>query len=640
MMRFAFYVHNHQPAGNFDEVFEYAYQHSYKPFLELLLKHPGIKFGIHNSGTLMEWIVKKHPGFLDMLKHAIAQEQAEIITSAFGEPILSFIPRNDAVEQIKYHNDFLHKHFGCVPRGLWLTERIWEPSVICTLHDAGIEYILLDDTHFLYAGLLHDDLYSYYITEDDGRVLKVFPISMKLRYLIPFHPIDETFDFLQKESTKRDSMLKVLGDDGEKFGVWPGTYDWVYAKGWLENFLQRLEDEQWIQTVFLKDIAQEDPAGRIYLPTSSYEEMGEWALPPDRGHEYEELKNLIDRKYYYLLHGGYFRNFLQKYPEANQMHKRMLYVSHRSLKNKKAKLALWRGQCSCAYWHGVFGGLYLPHLREAVYRNLIDADNKHPEHTLHDEDFDADGKKEIVFSNDQFFAVLDPHTGSFIELDDRIRGMNICNYLCRRKEKYHGQVHGHKDSNGVRSIHESFRSKEDNLHELLIYDNDVRRFGLDRRLGAVPAVDDYRHNTFASQLITYAQYTCTDPQYCAVTFAGEIEKRIFIPENDKKVFSMHYPPINSLLGVEFSIGVFRANLRFDTGQPLTELIFLENITAFAIHGDGLAPIDFSTSRPCTLLSYPIETVSSSESGYEKNYQGCCIMLIFPDGEETAISVRL
>ena len=35
---------------------------------------------------------------------------------------------------------------------------------------------------------------------------------------------------------------------------------------------------------------------------------------------------------------------------------------------EQARTALYRGQCNCAYWHGAFGGVYLPHLRNAIYR--------------------------------------------------------------------------------------------------------------------------------------------------------------------------------------------------------------------------------------------------------------------------------
>ncbi|GAI82061.1 unnamed protein product, partial [marine sediment metagenome] len=307
-------------------------------------------------------------------------------------------------------------------------------------------------------------LYSYYVTEDEGRILKVFPISMKLRYLIPFHPIDETINFLKEEENKKDDCLKTLGDDGEKFGGWPGTYDWVFKKGWLDEFLCRIERESWIKPVFLHKIANEPPTGRIYLPTSSYEEMGEWVLPPKRGMQYEELKKTIDKKYYYLVHGGYFKNFLRKYPEANNMQKRMLYVSKNIGNDINAKLALWRGQCSCAYWHGIFGGLYLPHLREAIYKNLIEADNFNIQKGLKSFDFDADGEKEIIYSDEEFFIVIKPQSASFIEIDDRRKNINILNYLGRRNEKYHQKILQETDSGGVKSIHEVLRSKEENLH--------------------------------------------------------------------------------------------------------------------------------------------------------------------------------
>ena len=41
----------------------------------------------------------------------------------------------------------------------------------------------------------------------------------------------------------------------------------------------------------------------------------------------------------------------------------------------EARRELYRAQCNCPWWHGTFGGLYLPHLRHAVYRHLINADS-------------------------------------------------------------------------------------------------------------------------------------------------------------------------------------------------------------------------------------------------------------------------
>jgi len=627
MIKFAFCIHNHQPTGNFHEVFEYAYTHSYLPLLKSLLAHEGVKFGIHNSGILCEWLERYHPEYFEMLRDAASRNQAEILASAYGEPLLSFIPRKDAIDQIRYFRDYLHQRTGQMPRGLWLTERIWEPGLITTLLDAGIEYILLDDTHFFYAGLNDRDLFSYYVTEEDARILKVFPISMKLRYLIPFHPVDETIAFLKDTENAQPGSLKTLADDGEKFGVWPGTYEWVYDKHWLDNFLDRLSTERWIQSMHLHEIALEPPAGRIYLPTSSYEEMGEWVLPPDTGSQYEELKRTVDRKYFHFIHGGYFKNFLRKYPEANQMQKRMLYVSKHITDDIDAKMALWRGQCSCAYWHGIFGGLYLPHLREAIYRNLIEADNYTVREYFSPMDFDADGEAELVFSDKQFFMVMKPRTGSFIEIDDRAERLNLLNYVGRVREKYHEKVSDTPDNGGVKSIHEIARSKDAHLKQSIIYDTYPRGFGIDRFFDRLPTKEEFYRGTHICAPLQYDRYTLHG-QRLAVDFHGTIEKKITLEGTPARTLQITYTGKAGNFGVEFSMGIFNKDLRLDLGKSLREVQELTDTERFTIIGDNLSPIDFSASDRFSVLSYPIETVSSSEAGYEKNFQGFCLLLLF------------
>lgn len=632
MIRFALYFHNHQPVGNFDEVFEYAYNHSYRPLLEALLKHQGLKFGIHNSGPLCDWLEKKHPEYFEMLKEAVRQDRVEILSSAYGEPILSLIPRNDAIDQIRYFNDYLYKKFDYQVKGLWLTERVWEPGLISILLDAGIEYTLLDDTHFRYAGLAENELSAYYITEEEGRILKVFPIAMKLRYLIPFHQVEETIDFLKKEEDTCPCSLKILGDDGEKFGVWPGTYDWVYGHNWLKNFLSRLQEETWIKTVFLKDIIKEPPAGRVYIPTASYEEMGEWALPPEIAGEYEELKKIIDKKYFYLIHGGYFKNFLRKYPAANLLHKRMIFVSKNIADNPAAKLSLWRGQCSCVYWHGIFGGLYLPHLREAVYRNLIEAESFNIKPAFDALDFNADGQKEIIFSTENFFAVLAPESASFIEIDDRKRKTNILNYLPRKKERYHEKLPVIDETEGVKSIHEIFQSKEKNLARFLIYDKYERSFGLDHNLKNMPAQNDFYSQENLGDLIKYQKYEIIDPQRCYVRFTSSVGDGILEKSSqfleDGRTIEISYQGSLPFLGVEFSLGIFNKNLKINGTHSLYELQTIENLDGFAILAEDLIPIEFKATEKFTLLSYPIETISSSESGLERNFQGFSLLLVF------------
>ncbi len=98
----AFGIHNHQPVGNFDFVFEHAYEKSYLPFLELLEKHPHIRLAQHYTGILFEWIKMHKPEFIHRLKKLVDSGQIEMMTGGFYEPIMSIIPLSTFLLFLEY----------------------------------------------------------------------------------------------------------------------------------------------------------------------------------------------------------------------------------------------------------------------------------------------------------------------------------------------------------------------------------------------------------------------------------------------------------------------------------------------------------------------------------------------------------
>src|SRR4051794_2956762 len=114
-----------------------------------------------------------------------------------------------------------------------------------------------------------------------------------------------------------------------------------------------------------------------------------------------------------------------------------------------ARQDLYKGQCNCPYWHGAFGGLYLPHLRNAIYRHLISAHNAldeaeglvGPRVSLEVGDFNLDARQEIRLENDHLVAFLRPALGGHLyELDVRSALVNVLATLDRRPEAYHGTI--------------------------------------------------------------------------------------------------------------------------------------------------------------------------------------------------------
>ena len=156
---------------------------------------------------------------------------------------------------------------------------------------AGIQYTLLDDFHFKNAGLAEDQLHGYYLTEDNGNMLAVFPDSEPLRYLIPFGSPQDVIDYLAEVARQHPGAVAVFGDDGEKFGAWPDTKKHVYEDGWLVRFFDLLmANRSWIHTTTPSEtIDNVAPVGKVYLPEGSYREMTEWVLPADQLAEFVQV---------------------------------------------------------------------------------------------------------------------------------------------------------------------------------------------------------------------------------------------------------------------------------------------------------------------------------------------------------------
>ncbi|PIO47424.1 MAG: alpha-amylase [[Chlorobium] sp. 445] len=688
-----FGTHNHQPIGNFDSIFEDAYQRAYKPFLDVFEKFPTLKISKHYTGILFEWLLEKHPDFFDQLRALVKRGNIELISGGFYEPILAVIPDEDKIGQIEKLTKFIKKHFGFHAEGLWLAERIWEQHLTKPLAQAGICYVILDDTHFKYAGLSEEQLLGYYITEEQGYTTHLFPISKTLRYTIPFQPVEKTLEYLHSVADESGQRLVVFADDGEKFGVWPNTYEHVYTKDrWLEQFFKALdENRSWIRMMtFAEALHELKPIGRIYLSNASYAEMMHWSLPTVKSYlafeKFEETlkaKHLLDGNDVFV-RGGFWRNFMVKYPEANQMHKRMLEVSARAqaliAKGKKVSGKVfdkvWAAQCNCPYWHGVFGGTYLPNLRHPIYQNLIDAEvaldaieNKQGDVSVSVYDFDRDGQEDVVLKSNELSLYFKPSDGGkLVELDYKAARKNILDIFTRREEGYHQQLrkaakkgsHAHAASETVASIHDIVKLKEANLDEYLYYDSYRRGSLIDHFFEAsVTAKALYQNKaTELGDFITKpysvklggnkAKRTvlleCVgEVRTAAKTAFVQISKTISLAKG-KSEFAVDYAlrlisddKLSVRFGVEFAYGLLAGDAPdryyyFDgttlddrrlrsIGEVRSPMVGLKD-EWLHIHAR------LEASEEATVLRYPIETVSLSEDGFERVYQGCVVVMCF------------
>jgi hypothetical protein len=689
-IRFVLALHNHQPIGNFEHVFQRAFEDSYRPFLEVFRRFETLKCSLHLSGSLMEWFAAQQPQYVDQLAEFVDQGRLEILGGAFYDPILAMIPQRDRIGQIRSYTRWLQTRLGATIRGMWISERVWEPSYARDLVDAGIEYTLLDDFHFKSAGLPEEKLTGHFVTEDEGRLLSIFPGSERLRYLIPFADPQQSIDYLAERAEAHPATVVVFGDDGEKFGTWPGTKKHVYQDGWLERFFDALLLHQdWVQVTTLSEAFDNvPPAGKIYLPECSYREMTEWALPTEQLTAYEQLAQEMHEHPCWpairsFIRGGNWRNFRIKYPEADEMYCRMMIVSRRLQEMldggaagdllDRARTELYRAQCNCAYWHGTFGGLYLPHLRNAVYQHLLAAENLlekaagQPEVWIEAaaDDFNFDARQEVRLANDRLVALVAPcRGGQLYELDVRAIEQNLLATLARRPEAYHSKVLAGTEQNhhSIASIHEMVVFKQSGLEQRLQYDDHLRKSLIDLFFdadvtrdavtsGEAPQRGDFVHGVYETRLRR-------NPDRIQVQLArdgsvGGLPVRItkgLTLEAGSSTLQIAYllenlsPGRPLCFAVEFNFAALPAGAedRYFSdleGNHLGQLgtkLDLSNAPGLNLTDEWLGiAVSLKTSKPTHFWTFPIETVSLSESGFELVHQSVAVLPhwhITPDKE--------
>ena len=214
------------------------------------------------------------------------------------------------------------------------------------------------------------------------------------------------------------------------------------------------------------------------------------------------------------MRGAFWRNFQVKYREINDLHKQMLRTSEAVAAmpdGPDRALAidhLYQGQSNDCYWHGLFGGIYISHMRLATYEHLIAAEDLAGSATdtlvaAELRDLDMDGVDEVRLADVGQVVTVDLDGGGGIGgWDIRAVRHALTAVMRRRPEAYHevlrefeaagARVGGDAGGGGApASIHGVVRVKEPGLAARLVYDTYERRSGLVRALGHEVTAEDW-----------------------------------------------------------------------------------------------------------------------------------------------------
>jgi alpha-amylase len=399
--------------------------------------------------------------------------------------------------------------------------------------------------------------------------------------------------------------------------------------------------------------------------------MGEWALPEQAGAAYESLLHRVQgapdgERLERFVHGGIWHNFFHKYEEANHLHKRMLHVSRRyeeldrvippsgaaRQRYREGYERLLRGQCNDAYWHGIFGGLYAPHLRTAVYQGILEAETQADQldprpRAVRREDFNVDGREELLLASDALGVVVTPGDGGTVaEMGYRPLAFNAINSLRRRPEQYHRRLRqAQRAADEARSIHDRVLAKEEGLDQYLHYDRYGRQAFRTMLFGAGRALDDYRWGRLeeSEELAAGAYRVLSAGKDCCVLEGRApsclCEARTELAVRDAGLvvnWGLRYAGLAELRGgLELVLNLLAPDahdryLLWPGGQERLKWSGEFTSEHLALVDEWLnLRIDVRVTPAARWWIYPIYTVSQSEGGFEKVYQGSAILPHWP-----------
>ena len=637
--------HNHTPFGSRDEDFERAYRTRYKPFIAAIYRFPTVPVVLHYSGVLLAWLEKHHPEFLMILEELVNRKQVELLGGGFYEPMMPLIPLADRIGQIELLTTYLRKHFGKRPRGCWLPGMMWEQSLAGSLQTSGMDYVFLDADQFKAAGLSGSAAERPCLTEDQGKLVTVFPVSSRL---------GQTAATKEPKAFIR-AVAEGAADGGERFvAVFPDRFapsaaDETESEVRLSALLEALAlaDDRIELTTPSRVLKGYQAAEKAFFPSSAERKVMYWAMDEERRKGFDALVDLErkgaleDASSYFT--GAFPRQFLVRYPEANGIYAKMIYthilinqLRGDKYRKRTAREELWKAQGCDGFWHVEDGGVYRNSLRKAVYGALIEAEKITREKgvfipSVVSVDFDLDGEREYLFQGAELNCYVKAEGGSVFELDYLPKAWNYLDTLARRREPYAdaGRVldthrrsafvdrllppecsltdmAGGRLSGGRNCAHETYEEIEvDRVHHTLVLRASVAGHG---DFASIEIIKKYQ---LKKNVLTVSY---------ALSNRGVLPKRFnFAPEIDL-----------SFAGAEADaqrIRCVRSGVRTEEPLELSELRGLEEL--MIEDGKNGLTVSLTSPMPYDLWLLPISTRCRLDGVVGDQYQTTCFMPLRP-----------
>jgi len=390
--------HAHVPSGADEKEYEFVYEKKMRPFITNLYRYSKIKAVLHYSGVLLYWVERTHPELFMLIEDMVSRKQAEILSGGFYEPMFPLIPIQDRIGQMELLTTYLRKHFGKRPAGCWISGMAWEQNLVSSLSASDMSYTFLSQNQFTQAGIQAEELFFPCISEDQGKIIIIFPVSLSMEKELAEKSFSQVFIEFKKQTE-------------ENYGYLPDRVISVFPEN-VSSAAEEAPDTAWNR--FLEEISLSENLIETVLPLKiikSRKTFKKMSFPNSTA-----LNNLFSP-----------RRYIIDYSEANGIYSKMIFTSVlinqiKGDKSRKqnAREELWKAQDYSLFTPGKWQ--LRSELRKEAYSSLIRAEKLSREKgkfipSLIQYDFDFDGKTEYLFQDTVMNCYIQTKGAGIFELD-------------------------------------------------------------------------------------------------------------------------------------------------------------------------------------------------------------------------------
>ncbi len=408
-------IYSQKPLGTQVEDLEYSLFHCYKPLLTYLYTHEDIKFVFYISIIILEWFENNYPEINMLINDMVKRKQLEILSGGYYDPILAILPLKDRALQIEMSTTFLRKRFGRRPKTIWITDQIWDPSLVSTFNSCGIQNLLINTK----GKIQKKEMLSPFTMQEMGNTINIFPISIEFSDAVLSNNIETVLEEYST-SNKKENIATIMLDADKLISEFI-LQDGKQLVGLLENLFATINANNIITTLPLLESDGNSIFEKKYLASGCFSSM------PGKITNYNEM---------FLI-----------YPELNFLYGKLNYsqkLANTIKKDKNLKkissLEILKGESFGAYTFSDGGGLYHNYLRKENYSHLIEAERSSREKGLFTSslapfDFDFDGLDEYIFRGKNITAIVDTKGGCLAELDYLVTSWNYLDTFVGHSEE-------------------------------------------------------------------------------------------------------------------------------------------------------------------------------------------------------------